>query len=125
MNAKANTGTVELDEQDQVAILHVHTDMDGAIAAQFQQALAVAIQRHGHVVLDLTDVTTVDSDGLGLLVRAHRRVKQNGHLLCLAAPPRYLIAVLHTMRLQHVFPTFDDLPAALDWLREAPASTER
>ena len=109
--------TVELDELDDAAILHVRTDMDGRIAARFTETLAVAVKRRGHVVLDLADVATVDSDGLSLLVRAHRMVKQHGRVLCLAAPSRYLIAVLHTMHLHQVFPMFDDCSAALHWLR--------
>lgn len=65
------------------------------------------------IVLDLSDAGSIDSTGLSGLVRAHRDLKQRGTTLCLAAPPRTVLTVLHTMRLDVLFRTFDDREQAL------------
>ncbi|MDI5943965.1 STAS domain-containing protein, partial [Micromonospora sp. DH15] len=49
----------------------------------------------------------------GLLVRAHQEARQRGVVLCLAAPSRFVRTVLHTMRLDGLFPTFADQQEAL------------
>ncbi|MBQ1023272.1 STAS domain-containing protein [Micromonospora sp. C95] len=90
-------------------------DSGDALRAALRGAFDVA----GTVVVDLTHVQVIDSLGLGMLVRAHRDVRERGGRLCLAAPSRFIRTVLHTMKLDGVFPIFDSLDAALDQLRVA------
>jgi anti-sigma B factor antagonist len=82
-------------------------------------ALRAAFDVAGTVVVDLTHVQVIDSLGLGMLVRAHRDVREQDGQLCLAAPSRFIRTVLHTMKLDGVFPIFDSLDDALDQLRVA------
>ncbi|WBB53283.1 STAS domain-containing protein [Verrucosispora sp. WMMD573] len=82
-------------------------------------SLRAAFDLAGTVVVDLTQVQVIDSVGLGMLVRAHRDVREQGGRLCLAAPSRFIRTVLHTMKLDGVFPIFDSLDAALDQLSAA------
>jgi anti-anti-sigma factor len=96
-------------------------------AADLRELLADGAGRARHLVLDLTGLHMLDPDGLALLVRARQQVRQDHDgWLCLAAPSRLVLTVLHTMRLERAFPTFADSPAALAWLAagasaEAPA----
>jgi len=85
--------------------------------------LLASIRGSRHIVLDLSAVPTLDPEGLGLLVRARQQLRQEtGGWLCLAAPSRFVLTVLHTMRLETVFPVFADHEAAVTWLRSgAPA----
>ncbi|MEU2611032.1 STAS domain-containing protein [Micromonospora sp. NPDC007271] len=71
-----------------------------------RRALAEAVTLDRQVLVDLAEVRTIDSTGLGLLVRAHQDARQDGNLLCLVAPSRFVRTVLHTMRLDSVFPVF-------------------
>jgi anti-anti-sigma regulatory factor len=75
-------------------------------------------------VVDLHAVTFIDSAGLGLLVRAHQEAKQHDGTFALAAPSRFVLTVLHTMRLDGVFRTFPDRRAALAGIHasDAPAA---
>jgi anti-sigma B factor antagonist len=48
-----------------------------------------------------------------MLVRAYNEAKSHGGTLSLAAPSRYVVTVLHTMKLHQVFPLYEDVGAAL------------
>src|SRR5262249_25501559 len=69
--------------------------------------------RQPHVVLDVREVSFVDSAGLGLLVRLLTRVRSaGGHLQLLGARPN-VQATLRLTRLHQVLATFDDEAEAL------------
>lgn len=73
-------------------------------------ALSEAIEHEGRVVVDLSAVEQIDSTGLGLLVRARQEARQRGAELCLHAPSRFVLTVLHTMRLDTAFPVVTNQP---------------
>ncbi|HEX6499787.1 MAG TPA: STAS domain-containing protein [Micromonosporaceae bacterium] len=98
-----------------VAVIELHGDLDVLVADSLREVLAAACQGDGHVVLDLADVRLIDSTALGVLVRAHQVLKRKGRRLCLAAPSRFIIVALRTMRLHPVFPIFDNHEQAVDW----------
>ena len=84
-----------------------------------RESLVTAVAAGRHVVLDLAGVRTIDPDALAVLVRARQQIRQEADgWLCLAAPSRLVLTVLHTMRLERAFPTFADSPSALAWLAE-------
>ncbi|WP_436534653.1 STAS domain-containing protein [Actinoplanes sp. HUAS TT8] len=97
------------------------TDLGAEIVETLRPALGKEIQERRYVVIDLRSAGAIDSAGLGLLVRTHQEAKRHGRFLALVAPSRYVLVVLHTMRLDGVFDIFDDLPAALDRVREHPS----
>ncbi|MEQ4304282.1 STAS domain-containing protein [Plantactinospora sp. B6F1] len=102
------------------AVVWFGGDIDLFGAEMLRQALMAAGAVRRAVVLDLSDVEMLDSAGLGGLVRAHRHIKRRGGVLCLAAPSRYIVTVLHTMRLDGLFPTFPDRRRAVDHLAASP-----
>lgn len=81
-------------------------------AESVRRALSEAVTLGPQVLVDLGEVATIDSVGLGLLVRAHQDARQEGRALCLVAPSRFVLTVLHTMRLEQVFPVFPTRTAA-------------
>ncbi|MFD1321342.1 STAS domain-containing protein [Micromonospora sonneratiae] len=95
------------------AVVRLVGDVDLLVADELRQLLTVALSVRQLVVLDLARVSLIDSTGLGVLVRAHRDAKQCGGTLCLAAPSRFIRTVLHTMRLESVFPIFENSEHAL------------
>ncbi|MBB2941425.1 anti-sigma B factor antagonist [Actinoplanes lutulentus] len=84
------------------------TDLDREVAEQLRPELMSAAGEGRDVVVDLHAVHLIDSAGLGLLVRAHQEAKQNGGRLALVAPSRFVLTVLHTMRLDGVFDLYPD-----------------
>lgn len=113
---------VEIDDHPVAAVVHVSADLGAEVTGQVRTAVTGAVERCGNLVLDLAEVATVDPIGLGMLVRAHRRARQHHAVMCLVAPSRYVLTVLHTMHLDRVFPIFDDCPSALAWLHHIPTS---
>lgn len=107
------TGLLGVDRLDGVSVITLAGDVNGATGDALHTALTSAVETGGAVVVDLTRVRLIDSTGLGLLVRAHRWAKEGGVRLCLAAPSRFILTVLHTMRLDGVFPIFDSRQDAL------------
>ncbi|MFG1891585.1 STAS domain-containing protein [Micromonospora sp. NPDC049051] len=96
-------GVLGVDHLDDVPVVTAPGDTD---VNELRLALREAVDVCGHVVVDLTRVRLIDAGGLALLVRAHRDARERGAVLCLAAPSRFIRTVLHTMRLDGLFPVF-------------------
>jgi anti-anti-sigma factor len=114
--------TLGVDDHPDATVVHVRADLDGRLAETLRAALTCAVDRRGHVVLDLADAATVDSTGLGLLVRVRQQARRRHATVCIVAPSRFVVTVLHTMRLDRAFPIFDDCPSALAWLARQSAA---
>ncbi|MEH1101554.1 STAS domain-containing protein [Micromonospora sp. CPCC 205561] len=117
--AAPSGGVLGVDHLDDVAVVTAAGDLDADTADELRAALRQAVDVGGHVVVDLGRVHLIDAGGLGLLVRAHRDARDRGAVLCLVAPSRFIRTVLHTMRLDGVFPIFGSIPEAVRRLATA------
>lgn len=69
----------EITEQDGVKIVHLHGPIDVSRAMELRDLLGAQIDSpSARVLLDLGDVTLIDSSGIGILVTAHRRADGQG-----------------------------------------------
>jgi anti-anti-sigma factor len=69
---------------------------------------------HTRVVVDLSDVSLVDSTGLSVLVTAHKHLRRAGVDLCLVVPHRGLLAPkLEITGLDRLFSMFDSRDEAV------------
>ena len=100
-------GRLELDDGDLILRSHV----DGLVA-----------QGRVNVVLDMTDVTRMDSAGIGMLVGKYMTVKNRGGTLRLLHLTDRTSRLLHVTRLETVFDIFEDESAALQSFNAKPAS---
>ncbi|MDG6110339.1 STAS domain-containing protein [Dactylosporangium aurantiacum] len=98
------------------ALVQLTGDLDVAVADRLRDALTTACESGRHVVIDMSQVRLIDSTALGALVRAHQHSKHDGRTLCLVRPSRFVVTVLHTMRLLRIFPIFDSPSDATAWL---------
>ena len=92
-------GRLELDDGDMILRNHV----DGLVA-----------QGRVNVVLDLTEVTRMDSAGIGMLVGKYMTVKNRGGMLRLLHLTDRTTRLLHVTRLETVFEIFEDEAAVLE-----------
>ncbi|MFE9690277.1 STAS domain-containing protein [Micromonospora sp. NPDC005806] len=104
-------GGLDIDYLDEVGDAPAAREPD--LVDPVRRALAESVTLGDRVLVDLTEVEVIDSAGLGLLVRARQHARQDGRRLCLVAPSRFVLTVLHTMRLDGVFPVFDSRTRAL------------
>jgi anti-sigma B factor antagonist len=65
-------------------------------------------QDRKQIILNLKDVTSVDSGGLGELVRTHTSAKNRGGAVKVANLPKRVHDLLVMTRLVTIFDTFDD-----------------
>jgi anti-sigma B factor antagonist len=99
------------------------SDMDAGLVERLRDDVMRAAHAHAHIVVDLHAVEFIDSAGLGLLVRARQEAKQHDATFTLAAPSRFVLTVLHTMRLDGVFRSFPNHRAALAAIQASDAAT--
>ncbi|MDG4801087.1 STAS domain-containing protein [Micromonospora sp. WMMD980] len=95
-----------MDDLEQVGGPRTATEETSAEGVR--RALADRLVRGDRVLVDLAGLEVIDSAGLGLLVRAHQEARRDGRQLCLVAPSRFVLTVLHTMRLDGVFGVVED-----------------
>ena len=91
-------GRLELDDGD--IVLRNHVDR-------------LVGQGHVNVVLDMTDVTRMDSAGIGMLVGKYMTVKNRGGTLRLLHLTDRTSRLLHVTRLETVFEIFEQEDAAI------------
>jgi anti-anti-sigma factor len=115
------TGRVSQHSMTSASLVRVVGDVDTDVVAELRTALDTAVAEHPRVIVDLTRAATIDSVGLGTVVRARQAARRRGGDLLLAAPSRFVRTVLHTMRLDGAFPTFDTVPQAMSAARHDPA----
>jgi anti-anti-sigma factor len=91
---------------DDGTIVSLSGRLDVHVAADVRLALAAAVDRGaGELVVDLTDLESVDATGLGVLVGAHRRAQRAGRTLVLTDVPASVGRLLLVTRLDRVLRT--------------------
>jgi anti-sigma B factor antagonist len=70
-------------------------------------------QSHNKIVLDVEEVPTIDSSGIGLLVRHLTTAKQNGGAIRLLKPSKFTVQTLKMVGLLNLFATYEDLAEAV------------
>ena len=70
-------------------------------------------QGHNKIVLDIEEVPTVDSSGIGMLVRHLTTAKQSGGAIRLLKPSKFTVQTLKMVGVLNLFSTYDDLPEAV------------
>ena len=87
--------------------------LDAVIAASFREALVERIdQGQRNIVLDMSQVSFMDSSGLGAVVSILKHLGTKGWLHLYGVTPG-VMAVLKLTRMDRVFKTFDSRQAAL------------
>ena len=87
----------------------IHSDEERALEA----ALDHGERQFSRLVLNLGDITRLDSMGLGLLVRHVARVAKRGGAIHLAASPSFVTNLLDLTRLSLMMPNFDSEEEAI------------
>jgi anti-sigma B factor antagonist len=112
-------GRFQVDQMDGCAIVRAGGEIDSHTVRQFHEAANEAAGLSRHVVIDLADVTFVDSTGLGALIVARKAARERGGSVSLVSPPPVVRRLLGSTRLHDVFAVHDSLAEATS------ASTQR
>jgi anti-anti-sigma factor len=95
------------------SLVRLAGDIDLDVVPALRTALQSALAAHAWVIVDLSQVRIVDSVGLSVLVTAGFAARRNGGDLLMAAPPSFLLSVLHSARPATQFSVYDTVPRAM------------
>ena len=103
----------EISEGDCLVVGLQETRLDAVIATTFRDALVERIERgHRNIVLDLAQVSFMDSSGLGAVVYVMKHLGHKGRLHICGVTPA-VMAVLKLTRMDRVLKTFESRQAAI------------
>ncbi len=96
---------LRVQHHDHRAVVHVGGEVDLATCPQLRGVLAGLIDQGIYdLVVDLEQVSFLDSSGIGVLMGAHRRLREHGGGLRLAAPSARVRRVLEVTGVTTVLP---------------------
>jgi len=96
---------LRVQQQDDRAVVHVSGEIDLATCPQLRDVLAELVDRGiYHLVVDLEQVSFLDSSGIGVLMGVYRRIREHGGSLRLTAPSAQVRRVLDLTRVTMVVP---------------------
>jgi anti-sigma B factor antagonist len=99
---------------DGAAVVKLAGEVDMSHSPGVHQALVEVLEkRPGRLVIDLTEVSYMDSSGVGILVDALRRVRVSGGKLVLVAVAPRVLSVLQITKLDQFFEMHPTLQEAL------------
>jgi anti-anti-sigma factor len=101
-------------EVDGHAVVHLKGELDIATVDDLRDNLRTARQSYGdHVILDLTDLDFMDSQGLSVIVGCHKTVTAAGGGLALVAPRPIVRRTLEITGLSGRLHVFDSIEEAV------------
>jgi anti-sigma B factor antagonist len=101
-------------------VVSVSGEVDLFTAPEFKQRVMAPIAAGvEHVIVDLMETTFIDSSSLGVLIGAHRRLKERGGTLIVACANEAIVKTFRITGLDGVFRLVDSVQAALNGRAEA------
>jgi len=84
----SDTFTANITSEGDVTVLKLVGEFDLGGLSTFNEALAAVDPSAAQVVIDLSELTFVDSTGLGCFARSHNELEARGAKLVLRAPSK-------------------------------------
>ena len=105
---------IDVRSQDQVKIIKLRGRLSLGEPVDRLRSTVEDLLRTGDIrlVLDLEELATMDSSGIGLLSRALTSAKQQGGSLKLVNPSKFVVQTLKLVGLLNLFEVFPDSQAA-------------
>jgi anti-sigma B factor antagonist len=106
---------IEVRSQSNVKIIKLHgrLNLGDAVDSMQQNFDDLLAAGHTRFLVDLGQVTTIDSSGIGLLVRCLTTAKQSAGAVKLLNPSKFAVQTLKMTGLLNLFEVFDDLDRAV------------
>lgn len=105
---------VDVTERGPWQVVAVDGEIDITTAPHFRERLFEVIEGgHDRVVVDLNGVDFLDSTALGVMVGAHKRLRDSGAGLVIACSQPSILRVLDVTGLSTVFTVRDTVDAAV------------
>ena len=99
-------------EEGEIVVVILKGDIDLEHSSRMRQNLLDILGDARAVIVDLADVTMIDSSGIASLLEGFQEARKKGKDFILAAPGDPVMRVLKLARLDTVFQIADDVTAA-------------
>lgn len=110
----------EVDEASVAQVVHPHGEIDLATVPILRDALTEAVSHGRHVIVDLSDVSFIDSIGFREFL-VHRRIcRENDRLMVLVNPRERVQRVLDMLNFFQMIPVYSTMDAARTSLEGVP-----
>ena len=98
----------QLETINSVPVLHLSGEIDLYTAPAFKDAISDPVsQGHRHIVLDMNEVTFMDSSGFGALLSASKPLRLVSGSIHLAACNETITRMLEITRLNSIIPVYN------------------
>ena len=98
-----------------IGVITLEGDVDFSVLADMRGVIEQAWTLGPSCLLvDLSEVTFVASDGLGVLIEAQRKAEAQGRRLDLVHPQQHILNILEKTQLTHLFHIYDSVQDALE-----------
>jgi anti-sigma B factor antagonist len=106
--------SIHVHKKGETQVFELSGSLDLATAPTVRAALVEAAEHGSHrIIVDLNRVEFLDSTGLGALIGAHRRSKEQGGEVSLTVPEGQILRLLRITGLLKVFGVYATLDDAL------------
>lgn len=115
----------EVDEAPFANIVRPSGEVDLSTVSVLRHALATAVALGRHVVVDLSQVTFIDSTGFRELLIHRRMCREDDRLMVLVNPRPRVQNVIDTLNFYQMIPVFRSIEVAQNTLTTASRAVER
>jgi anti-sigma B factor antagonist len=112
---------VSTERHGNASVVRLEGEFDLYASPEVRQAADQVLEAGGHLVVDLTEVTFLDSSGLGTLVGLQKRAKLVGARMTLCGPSPRLYKIFDVTALRGAFTFVPDL-SSLEGAAHEPGS---
>jgi anti-sigma B factor antagonist len=107
---------IAVTKQSDVNIMKLHGPFRlGPAVESFRSAVDQIMKSSGHkIIVNMTEVNSMDSSGIGALVRSQTAAKQHGGSVKLVNPSKLVVQTLNFVGLLNVFEVHTDENAAIN-----------
>jgi anti-anti-sigma factor len=103
----------QVDQVGECAVVRAGGEIDTRTVHGLDAAVAEAAGLAAHVVIDLAQVSFIDSTGLGALLVARKTGRERGRSMSLVSPPPVVRRLLGSTQLHDAFAIHDSLDEAI------------
>ncbi len=99
-----------------ILLVRLVGEFDLAVADKFRDALEEALSKHDvrHMILNFTDVTYIDSSGLGVILGRYKKLTQKGGKVAIIKPQIQVRRILELSGLLNIISEYHDESEAVD-----------
>ncbi len=106
--------TIQVERHEHAAVIRLGGSCTMEVSSQVRHAIVgLANEDVRLIVLDLSDLDFIDSNGLGGVIAGHLKLRHNRGAIRIVNPSAAISELLQVTKLSQIFPTFPDLQSAL------------